>query len=223
MRPWEELARATAPDGTLLQLRRRGHELLIVAGGRDLMSSEDDRSSRELARLGCAHIDTDRAARVLVGGLGMGFTLRAALDATGPQAIVQTAELVADVAQWNRTWIGPLADHPLDDPRSDLRIEDVRDAIRAAPARFDAILLDVDNGPDALAHDRNEALYSARGLAEIRAALVPGGVLGVWSFSDDPRFTARLRKAGFQPEVHRVSASRKGRGRTHVVWIARAR
>jgi spermidine synthase len=223
MRPWEELARATAPDGTRLELRRRGHELLIRAGGRDLMSSEDDRSSKALAQLGCAHIDTHRAARVLVGGLGMGFTLRAALDATGPSAIVQTAELVADVADWNRTWIGALADHPLDDPRSDLRIEDVRDAIRAAHRAFDAILLDVDNGPDALAHDRNEALYGSRGLAEIREALVPGGVLGVWSFSDDPGFTARLRRAGFRPEVHRVPASRKGRGRVHVVWIAHTR
>jgi spermidine synthase len=222
MRPWEELARATAPDGTVLELRRRGHELLIRAGGRDLMSSEDDRSSRELARLGCAHIDPHRAGRVLVGGLGMGFTLRAALDATGPHTIVQVAELVDAVAQWNHTWLAALADRPLDDPRSDLRIEDVRDAIRAAPAAFDAILLDVDNGPDALAHDHNEALYAARGLAEIRAALRPGGVLAVWSFSDDPGFTARLRRAGFRAEAHRVTASRKGRGRFHVVFVARA-
>lgn len=221
MRPWEELARTTAPDGTALELRRRGHELLIRAGGRDLMSSEDDRSSRELARLGCAHIDGARAACVLVGGLGMGFTLRAALDATGPGATVEVAELVPAVAEWNEGWLGELADRPLEDPRAELRIADVRDVIRSARARYDAILLDVDNGPDALAHDANEALYSDRGLAEIRAALRPGGVLGVWSFSDDEGFTARLRRAGFVAQAHRVPASRKGRGRFHVVWIAR--
>lgn len=225
MQPWQELARATAPDGTELQLRRRGHEFLIRAGGHDLMSSEDERSSRALAELGCAHLPGSRAvseaARVLVGGLGMGYTLRAALDVAGPHDIVEVAELVADVVDWNRRWLGELAGHPLDDPRTRVHVEDVRTRFRGARARYDAILLDVDNGPDALAHASNEALYGARGLSEIAAALRPGGALGVWSYSDDPGFTARLRRAGLKGEAHRVAASRKGRGRFHVVWIAR--
>jgi spermidine synthase len=219
--PWIELARAEAPDGQRLVLRRRGQSYLIVAGGHDLMSSEDEGSSRDLAILGCAHLPRAGAARVLVGGLGMGFTLRAALEATGPQVAVEVAELVPEVVDWNRGELGALAGRPLDDPRTTLTAGDVRAPIRAARARYDAILLDVDNGPDALAHAANEALYGRRGLAEIRAALRPGGVLCVWSFTDDPSFTARLERAGFAAKLHRVTGSRKGRGRYHFIWIAR--
>ena len=221
MQPWEKLATAQAPDKTLLELRRRGHEYLILAGGHDLMSSEDDVSSKALAELGCAHIDRARRARVLVGGLGMGYTLRAALDHTGPSAAVEVAELVPAVAEWNRGPLASLADHPLDDPRTSLHLGDVGARIRAARSHYDAILLDVDNGPDALAHPSNEALYSRRGITEAWTALRPGGALGVWSFSDEPRFTARLERQGFATRVHRISASRKGRGRYHFVWIAR--
>lgn len=220
MRPWETLAVATAPDGETIELRRRGHELLIRAGGYDLMSSEDDASSRALATLAL----TDRSRnglRVLVGGLGMGFTQRAALDAVGPDAIVEVAELVPAVAEWNRGPIAPVAGHPLDDPRTRLFVGDVAERIRAAREHYDAILLDVDNGPDALAHGGNEGLYDGRGLAAAHRALRPGGVLAVWSFSDDRAFTRRLQQAGFEARVERVSASRKGRGRHHYVWLAR--
>lgn len=220
MLPWERIAQTTAADGTLLELRRRGREWLILAGGRDLMSSEDEGSSRALADLGCAHLERSRAARVLIGGLGMGYTLRAALDRVGPKAQVEVAELVPAVAEWNRGPLGELAGHPLADPRTVLRLEDVASCIAAGEGTYDAILLDVDNGPIALAHAKNDALYHRRGLERARRALRPGGVFGVWSLLDDGRFTRRLAQSGFSAVVHRVPGSRKGRGREHVVWIA---
>ena len=221
MLPWEHIGKGSAPDGTVLELRRRGREYLILAAGYDLMSSEDDVSSRALANLGCAHLDARVPARVLVGGLGMGFTLRAALDGVGPSACVEVAELVPVVAEWNRGLLSELAGKPLDDERAVLHLEDVGARIRRAQSAYHAILLDVDNGPDALAHADNQALYSQLGVKEAWSALVPGGVFGVWSFSDDKPFTARLGRQGFRVEVHRMSASRKGRGRYHYVWVAR--
>jgi spermidine synthase len=220
MLPWQVIEQAAAPDGTILELRVRGKEYLIRADGRDLMSRADEVSSRALAELGCAHIDRGTFARVLVGGLGMGYTLRAALDQLGEHAIVEVAELVPAVARWNQAVLGALADHPLQDPRTKLHLGDVRARIRAARAGYHAILLDVDNGPDALAHSSNDALYGARGISEAWTALRPGGVFAIWSFSDDPNFTRRLERRGFTVRLQRVSASRKGRGRYHFVWLA---
>lgn len=220
MTPWETLASASAPDGVELVLRRRAHEYLILAGGHDLMSSEDESSSRDLGTLGCAHIAGSHSAKVLVGGLGMGFTLSAALGATGPHAIVEVSELVAAVAEWNRGPLAELAGRPLDDPRAALHMGDVGQRIAQARDCYDAILLDVDNGPDALAHKRNKSIYGERGIAAAWRALVPGGVLGVWSYADDPKFTTRLERQGFAATVHKVTGSRKGRGRHHRVWIA---
>lgn len=221
MLPWERLGTAIAPDGEPLELRRRGHEYRIWAGKHELMSSEDEPSSRSLAELGCAHLTRDAAVRVLVGGLGMGFTLRAALDRVGPDGIVEIAELVPEVVTWNEGPLGPLAGHPLRDPRAKLFRGDVRTCIRKASTFYDAILLDVDNGPIKVAHASNDALYSERGIREAFAALRPGGVLGVWSLLDDARFTARLERRGLDVKVHRVFGSRKGRGREHVIWIAK--
>lgn len=221
MQPWERLAHATAPDGEPLELMRRGHEWRIRAGGTELMSSEDEPSSRSLAELGCAHLERDAKARVLVGGLGMGFTLREALDRVGPGSVVEIAELVPEVVTWNEGPLGPLAAHPLRDPRVEVHVGDVRARIGAGRARYDAILLDVDNGPIRVAHAANDALYADRGITETWAALRPGGVLGVWSLSDDARYTKRLERRGFLVDVHRVFGSRKGRGREHVIWIAR--
>ncbi len=220
MRPWETLAKAVAPDGSPIELRRRGHELLIRADGYDLMSSEDDDSSRALATLALRALARP-ATRVLVGGLGMGFTLRAALDGVGADAVVEVAELIPAVAEWNRGPIAPVAKAPLEDPRALLYVGDVADRIKASDGHYDAILLDVDNGPDALAHDRNEGLYGGRGLGRAHQALRPGGVLAVWSFSDDQGFTRRCQRAGFETRVEKVAASRKGRGRFHFVWVAR--
>jgi spermidine synthase len=223
MQPWEKLATAIAPDGKEIELRRRGTEHRIRAGGQELMSSEDEPSSRSLAELGCAHLSAgERPARILVGGLGMGYTLRAALDCVGPHAVVEIAELIPAVVEWNRSeLLGPLADHPLRDPRAELHVIDVRARIRAASERYAAILLDVDNGPIALAHAANDALYGHRGIDECWRALTPGGVLAVWSLLDDARYTRRLERRGFAVRVERVFGSRKGRGREHVIWLAR--
>ena len=221
MIPWEKLAQGKAPDGQVLELRRRGHEYLIYAGGYDLMSSEDETSSIALSEHGCAHIKGKRQARVLVGGLGMGYTLRAALDRVSDSSVVEIAELVDCVVAWNREWFGDLAGNPLDDPRTTLVMGDVRKPIRKAKNRYDAILLDVDNGPDALAHKQNDGLYGNRGIDAAYQALRPDGVLGVWSFDDEPKFTRRLEKRGFKVQTHRVSGSKKGRGRYHQIWTAR--
>lgn len=221
MLPWQHLDEGEAPDGKRLELRRRGHEFLILADGYDLMSSEDEGSSRALAELGCAHLSRASAGRVLVGGLGMGYTLRAALDATGPRTTVEVAELVQTVVRWNRGELSALAGAPLADARTELHVGDVRARLRAGAGRYDAILLDVDNGPDALAHAQNEALYAPRGIAEAHRALTASGVLAVWSFDDDARFTARLARQGFDVAVRRVDGSRKGRGRYHFIWLAR--
>lgn len=222
MIPWETLATAEAPDGEPLELRRRGKEYRIRAGGLELMSTDDEPSSRSLAELGCAHIEAGPEVRVLVGGLGMGFTLRAALDLVG-QGRVEVAELVPAVVEWNKGPLGVFAGNPLSDPGCDLFVGDVRARIRAARNHYDAILLDVDNGPIALAHDSNNALYGRKGIGEAWNALKPGGVLGVWSLRDDSRFTVRLRKHGFVARAEKVFGSRRNRGREHVVWVARAR
>jgi len=224
--PWEKLATGRAPDGQPLELRRRGHEYLIYAGGYDLMSSEDDVSSKALGELGCAHLQGRKHARVLVGGLGMGYTLRAALDAVSDSCQVEVAELVGCVADWNRKWLADLAGHPLDDPRTTLLLEDVRAPIHRSKAtstkkKYDAILLDVDNGPDALAHKSNDGLYGKAGLERAFAAIAPGGVFALWSFGDDAAFTRRLSRVGFIVATHKISASKKGRGRYHQIWTAR--
>lgn len=223
MIPRQRLATAEAPDGALLDLFRRGDEYVIRIreGGYQLMSSDDESSSRSLAELGCRGLERAKSGRVLVGGLGMGFTLRAALDCTGPGVEVEVAELVPAIVDWNRDIFGELAGHPLKDARARLHVGDVRDCIRRRGGRYDAILLDVDNGPEGLVHRANDAIYGKRGLAEAWNALRPGGALAVWSFSDDARFTRRLETAGFDAEVHRVHGSRKGRGRYHYIWEAR--
>lgn len=221
MKPWEKLATTTAPDGQPLELRRRGHEYVIYAGGYDLMSSDDDASSIALSDLGCKHLSGQPSVTVLVGGLGMGYTLRAALDRVTKSSVVEVAELVSAVVDWNREWLGDLASNPLDDSRTKLIVGDVASPIASAKNKYSAILLDVDNGPDSLAHAGNDNLYSKAGIERALRALRPGGVLGVWSFDDDKGFTKRLGKAGFTVTTHKVSASKKGRGRYHQIWTAK--
>lgn len=220
MLPWERLGTADAPDGVVLELRRRGAEHRIWAGGVELMSSEDAPSSRALAELGLAGAPGD--ARVLVGGLGMGFTLREVLDRVGPRAVVEVAELVPGVVAWNEGPLGPLADHPLRDPRTVLVPGDVVDRLReGAAGQYDAILLDVDNGPIPVAHGGNRRLYGDAGVDRAWRALRPRGALAVWSLADDARYRARLRRRGFDAAARRVFGSRRDRGREHVVFVAR--
>jgi spermidine synthase len=219
MKPWEILDRTQAPDGTELTLVRHTSEYVIRAGGHVLMSSRMHSSEDALATLGCRRARTLARPRVLIGGLGMGFTLRAALDCLPPGARLVVAELVPAVVEWNR---GPLADfaaRPLDDPRVRVEDGDVASIVRSSVAGFDAILLDVDNGPAALTLASNARLYDQRGVAALRAALAPGGVLAFWSASDDPAFERRLRTAGFTVEREGVRAH-KGRGTRHSVLLA---
>ncbi len=219
MNPWEALDTAPIPGGTgELRLMRRGADFSIFIGRDELMNSRLSGSEEALAVETCRRLTGPRP-RLLIGGLGMGFTLRAALAALPPDATVVVAELVPAVVAWAR---GPLASvfaGSLDDPRVCVVEEDVAVAMRAGP--WDAILLDVDNGPDGLVRAGNDALYGARGLAAARAALRPGGLLSVWSVARDEAFAGRLRKAGFAVEQLQVRANAGRRGARHTIWLGR--
>ncbi|WP_425350069.1 spermidine synthase [Methylobacterium tarhaniae] len=220
MASWTELETGPIPGGGgELRLVRRDDEFLIVVGGMELMGSHRSGSERELAALACAALRDRPAPRVLIGGLGMGFTLRAALAELGPDATVVVAELVPAVVAWAR---GPLAhvfDGCLDDPRVEIRETDVNRVIQSGPERWDAILLDVDNGPRGLVSRANNRLYDSWGLKRARWALRPGGLLGVWSGCPDRKFKARLQRTGLSVAEHRIRSERPGRT-PHVVWLA---
>jgi spermidine synthase len=220
MKPWETLGRARTPDGSELVLRRHPSEFVILVNGESLMSSRSHRSEDALAVLGSARARTKPRPQVVVGGLGMGFTLRAALDILPPEATVVVAELVLAVVEWNRGPLGPLANHPLDDPRVVVDERDVRAVMQSNPGRFDAVLLDTDNGPEALTASSNVGLYDRAGLAVARASLAPGGVLAVWSVEDDRRFKERLSAAGFTVRTERVRRRAKSRGHRDVILVA---
>jgi spermidine synthase len=218
--PWIPLDAAPMPGGGELRLKRRGTEFSIMLGSNELMNSRLSGSEEALATLACERMRGCRSPAILIGGLGMGFTLRAALAALAPDGQVVVAELVPAVVRWAR---GPMAEifgDSLDDPRVTIREADVGAVIRSARAAFDAILLDVDNGPEGLSREANDALYDIAGLAAARTALRPGGVLGVWSQGPDRRFTQRLRQAGFAVEEVRVRANAGRSGARHVVWMA---
>lgn len=222
MKPWERLGQTTTPDGTELTLQRRDRELAIFASGKLLMSSRMHGSEEALARFALAHARTRRAPTVLIGGLGMGFTLRAALDVLPPDATVIVAELVPMVVEWNREPHGPLAPlaaHPLDDRRARVVVEDVLVTLRSRPGAFDAIILDVDNGPDAFTTSGNAALYGNGGVAAAHAALAPGGTLAVWSAWEDRKFEQRLRHYGFRVEMQRVRARLERGGPRHSIFL----
>jgi spermidine synthase len=217
VKPWRLLAEAAAPGGGRLTLHARDTERVIRIDGVDLMSSRQHGSEEELARLGLQGVPDE--AHVLIGGLGLGFTLRAALDRLGSRAHVEVAELAPAIVDWNRGELAEFAGRPLDDPRVTVVVDDVAKVIATRPSTFDAILLDVDNGPGAL-FDTNTHLYGAASLAKIHAALRPGGAVAVWSASESPAFTAALSRAGFAVEVARTRA-RVNKGAKHVLWLAR--
>lgn len=222
MNAWVHIDTGPVPGGgKSLALMQRGEEFSIVVDAIELMNSTRGTSEEALAALACARLSQRPAPRVLIGGLGMGFTLRAALDALGPEARVVVAELVPAVAAWAR---GPLAKvfaGCLDDPRVALQETDVNRLIQSEAGSWDAILLDVDNGPEGLMRKANDRLYDAWGLKRIRWALRPGGILGVWSGSPDRKFKARLQRHGFAVAEVRIPASGTS-GPRHVVWIAEA-
>ena len=203
-----------------MRLYQSGDLFSIKIPGRgDLMNSRTHGSEKALADLACARLGDTQNPRLLIGGLGMGFTLAAALTATGPAAEIVVAELVPEVVTWNRTLIGGPAGHPLNDRRSNVYVGDVADVIRRERGGFDAILMDVDNGPEALVRRENDWLYSPAGLRATRAALRPRGVLAVWSASPDRSFSKRLQEAGFDVREHVVRPHRAGKGPRHHIWI----
>jgi len=218
MLPWETIDRAAAPDGAELVLARRGTEWQVRAAGIVLMVSHAHGSEEVMSDYALERVKAPRA--VLVGGLGLGFSLRATLDKVGPHTQVMIAELVPQLVEWNRTHVGHLAAHPLDDRRTVLRVGDVYDRITESHAGFDAILLDVDNGPSALAHTKNNRLYSPTGVRRCSEALRPGGVLAVWSAGHDTGYVATLKSAGFKQVEARTVGNHKGAGVKHVLFLA---
>jgi len=218
---WTHLDTAPVPGGGgELRLGRRGAEFSIVLGQSELMNSRLSGSEEALATMSLARLRNRERPNVLIGGLGMGFTLRAALAELGPHARIIVAELVSAVVAWAR---GPMAEifgDSLDDPRLTLIEADVGGLIRSARSTYDAILLDVDNGPEGLTREANDSLYDMAGLSAARAAFRPGGVFAVWSSASNRPFTERLRKTGFVVEELRVRANGSGGGARHVIWVA---
>ncbi len=214
--PFELIDTVEAPDGVFFQLYRRGSDYVIHVDGKELMSSRVHHSEEVLAHRALERIECQQC-RVLVGGLGMGFTVAAALASLGPTARVVVAELIPAVVEWNHKYLGPLSGSPLADERVSVVEGDVAHAIRDG-GPWDAILLDVDNGPDGLSHAGNDRLYSTAGLRTAFDSLRRGGVLSVWSAAPDPRFARRFRTVGFVVEEHGVRA-RGSRGARHTVWV----
>jgi len=206
-----------------MELVSRGKELVLRVGGRELMCNKVHGSEDALADLACDKIGARPEARILIGGLGMGFTLAAALKRVGPEARVVVAELVSAVVKWNRGVLGEAAGYPLNDPRASVHEGDVAEVIRAKPSAWDAILLDVDNGPTALTKSTNNWLYRPQGLEAAFTALRPGGILGVWSAAPDSGFTRRMDRAGFDVVPEEVRSRGARGGRRHVVWIGTRR
>lgn len=220
MKPRELLGTAQIPGGGELRLYKRDTDFIIALGANELMSSRLRGSEEALALMTCDRLNTE-APHLLIGGYGMGFTLRAALVRLGPKARISVVELVPEIIDWAR---GPMADLTagcLDDSRVELVMRDVVRVIAGAERRYDAILLDVDNGPDGLTRADNDQLYSTHGLVSAKAALKPGGVLAIWSAAPDERFARRLKHAGFQVEEVMVRAGRGGKGARHIIWFAK--
>jgi spermidine synthase len=228
--PWLEVARAVLPGGDVLTLRRRGGEFEIRCNLFELMSSRASVSERALAQVACARAsrlttlapqhEGRRAARVLIGGLGMGFTVRAVLDTVDRDARIIVAELVPEVIEWNRGPLAELAGRPLDDGRVTVYGGDVGDVIRANPCGFDCVLMDVDNGPEAVLFPSNAGFYSVGGVRRILSALTPGGVLGVWSADRSPNFERVLASGGFAFE--RVDVNIRDNGPAHTIYLVQA-
>ncbi len=220
MIPWLRLDAVQLEDGVELRLMRRGDEFSIMLGTNELMNSRLSGSEEALANLASERLEGRAAPRMLIGGLGMGFTLRAALKHLGQDAGITVAELVPEVVAWAKGPMASVFDGCLEDPRVTIYQGDVGELIRGSDRAWDAILLDVDNGPDGLTRKGNDALYSAQGLAGAHRALSPGGIFSVWSSAPDPAFTRRLKQAGFQVAEVPTRASTRKRGARHMIWMA---
>jgi spermidine synthase len=225
VRHWALLGEAPIPGtGKSLALYQGKDDFFIrlagpLGGGPELMNTRKHGSEDALGALPCQRLANPAAARVLIGGLGMGFTLAAALKAVGPAAEVTVAELIPEVVEWNRGPLGERSGRPLDDPRTRVYVGDVAKLLRRSPARFDAIALDVDNGPEGLTRDSNDWLYSMAGIESARKALRPGGILAYWSAGPDGAFSDTLRCCGLRVEEAKVYAHGT-RGARHTLWLA---
>ncbi len=207
-------------DVTTLRLSKQGDTYTIWVQDTELMSSVIHNSEDDLAQLVCSKLTHLPEAAILIGGLGMGYTLAAALKELGPKGKVVVAELMPAVVEWNRGPLAHLAGHPLEDPRVSVRIQDVALSLQTEFAEFDGILLDVDNGPEGITRDSNNWLYSQEGLASAYTALRPNGILAIWSSTPDRNFGMRLRKAGFEVEEALVDSADKDRNEQHTIFIA---
>ena len=223
MVPRELIDTADVPGGEPLRLFRRGGDYMIVLDRNELMNSRMSGSEQALASMTCGRLGGRQAPHLLIGGYGMGFTLRAALTALGRDARVTVAELVPKIIAWARGPMAALTAGCLDDPRVTVIEDDVARVIGAGKGGYDAILLDVDNGPDGLTRAGNDGLYSHAGLAAAKAALQPGGILAIWSAAEDKAFARRLASAGFQVEEVAVRARQNGKGPRHIIWFATRR
>lgn len=219
MIPLELIDTADLPDGGSLRLMRRGQDHMILFGRNELMSSRLRGSEEALATLAWERLGRRPRPHMLIGGLGMGFTLRAALGVLPADARVTVSELVPKIVEWARGPLAFLFDDSLDDPRVGIEVRDVHELIAGSRAAYDAILLDVDNGPDGLIHAANDRLYGPDGLRAAYAALKPGGVLAIWSAYPDKAFADRMRRAGFEVDEVKVRATGGRKGAHHVIWI----
>ncbi len=221
MIPWKQIDTTSVPGSDVeLRLMQRGNEFSMKLGQNELMSSRLSGSEEALATLACRRLEAVRAPHLLIGGLGMGFTLRAALAVLGPKARITVGELLPAVIAWARGPMAGIFGDSLDDPRAKILSADVIEVIASKPGAFDAILLDVDNGPEGLIRKANDALYDAKGLTAIHRALKPGGVLAVWSSGPHPAFSKRLRGAGFEVNEVAVRATTRRGGARHLIWFA---
>ena len=219
--PWEEIDRAKVPgDEGEVTLLKRGTEFSIRTAGTELMNSRLHGSEDALAELACSRIKRKSGARILIGGLGMGYTLAAALEQSKPDTRITVSELLPAVVGWNRDHLGHLAGMPLNDPRVSVEKEDVAQTIGRKKSIWDAILLDVDNGPGGLTRKANDRLYDESGLKTAFSALCPGGILAVWSSGADEAFTYRLKRCGFKTKTMTAGARKSGKGPRHIIWLA---
>ena len=221
MIPWQEIDRAEVPGGVEdLILRKRGTEFSIRTATTELMNSRLHGSEDALAELTCNRISRNTGRRILIGGLGMGYTLAAALQHSGGDSLITVVELIPAVIRWNREHLGHLAGNPLADGRVFVRQEDVAETITREKSIWDAIILDVDNGPDGITRKVNDRLYGMSGLKNAFLALRTGGVLSIWSSGTDEQFTSRLKQCRFQTEIVTVRARKPGKGARHTIWLA---
>jgi spermidine synthase len=220
MKPRVKIAAARTPDGGEMVLYQHDSDFAIEINGQDLMHSRHHESELALAQLGCAHLDGHKAPRILIGGLGMGYTLRQALDMLSPDAQVVVGELLGAVVEWNREFLGELNGQPLGDERVDLKTGDIVELISGSKSRFDSILLDIDNGPTAMTDVGNRRLYGREGIGACRRGLRDQGCLAVWSAEPSKKFEQLLMSCSFHVRRYRVPAYRESKSRSRFVWVA---